>query len=315
VTASGPGPLVAREAASGAEPFTPPLADDDANGGGGRPRFGRPDAGAVVGLAIVGLVVAMALFAPVVAPFGPTEGDLRDRLAPPVFAGGDLDHWLGTDRQGRDIWSRIVWGSQVTLLIGLTAVVVGGAVGVTAGVLTGYLGGRLDTVIGRIADVQQAIPFLILSLAVVAVVGSSLQNLILVLGIGSWIFYYRVVRGEVLKVREQAFIEAAEVLGMSRSRILLRHVLPNVLPSIIVVATLFVPQVIVFTAGLSFLGLGVPPPAPEWGRLIAEGAEYLRSAWWLTLMPSAFLVLTVVGVNMLGDWLRDALDPTLRHAE
>ena len=287
-------------------------ADDEA--GGRRGRRLRPDGAAIVGLAIVAFVVLLALLAPVVAPFGPSEGDLRVRLSPPAIAGGDPAHLFGTDRQGRDVWSRIVWGSQVTLVIGVTAVVVGGAIGIVAGVLAGYVGGRLDTVLGRLADVQQAIPFLILTLAVVAVLGSSLVNLVLVLGVGSWIFYFRVVRAEVLKVREQPYIEAAEVLGVPRRQILARHVLPNVLASIIVVVTLFVPQAIVFTAGLSFLGLGVPPPTPEWGRLIAEGTEYLRTAWWLTLVPSGFLVLTVVGVNLVGDWLRDALDPTLRHA-
>jgi peptide/nickel transport system permease protein len=166
--------------------------------------------------------------------------------------------------------------------------------------------------VGRVTDVQQSIPFLVLALAVVAVLGASLANLILVLGLGSWIFYHRVVRAEVLRIREQPYIEAARALGGSSRGVLWRHVLPNVLPSVIVVATLFVPQVIVFTAGLSFLGLGVPPPTPEWGRQIADGIEYLRTAWWLTLVPSFFLVVTVIGVNLVGDWLRDVLDPTLR---
>jgi peptide/nickel transport system permease protein len=272
----------------------------------------RPHGADVVGLAFIALIIAMALLAPVIAGHDPNEGSIRDRLAPPVFAGGDWAHWLGTDRQGRDVWARIAWGSQVTLLIGVTAVLVGGLVGVTAGVLAGYLGGWVDLVIGRLADIQQAIPFLILTLAVVAVLGASLVNLVLVLGIGSWIYSYRVVRGEVLRVRERAFIEAARVLGATHGRILARHLLPNVLPSVIVVTTLFVPQVIIFTAGLSFLGLGVPPDVPEWGRLIADGTEYLQIAPWLTVAPSVFLVVTVIGVNLVGDWLRDVLDPRLR---
>lgn len=272
-----------------------------------------PDVAAVVGGLIILGVVAMALLAPLIAPYDPNVGELRDRLQPPVFAGGTWEHVFGTDRNGRDLWSRIVFGSRVTLLVGVMAVLVGGSIGVTAGVVAGYFKGAADVVLGRLADIQQAIPFVVLALAVVAVVGASLENLIIVLGVGSWIFYYRVVRGEVLKVREQPYIEAAEVLGVSRRRILARHVLPNVAPSIIIVATLFVPQVLIFTAGLSFLGLGVPPPTPEWGRLIAEGAEYLRTAWWLTLVPSAFLVAVVLGVNLVGDWLRDVLDPVLRQ--
>ena len=276
-------------------------------------RRARLDPAAAVGLVLVGFVILLAVLAPLLAPEDRTAtGELRRRLLPPVFAGGSPEHWLGTDRQGRDVWSRVVWGSQVTLLIGVTAVVVGGLVGVTTGIVAGYFRGRVDAVVGRLADVQQSIPFLVLALAVVAVLGASLANLILVLGLGSWIFYHRVVRAEVLRIREQPYIEAARALGGSSRSVLRRHVLPNVLPSVIVVATLFVPQVIVFTAGLSFLGLGVPPPTPEWGRQIADGTEYLRTAWWLTLVPSFFLVLTVIGVNLVGDWLRDVLDPTLR---
>lgn len=277
-----------------------------------RRRVVRPDAAGAIGLGIVVAVVALALLAPAIAPYDPIAGDLRARLAPPVFGGGDWTHWLGTDGQGRDVWSRIVFGSQITLLIGVTAVAVGGILGVTAGVVAGYLGGRVDTVLGRLADVQQAIPFLILALAVVAVVGASLPDLILVLGLGSWIYWYRVLRGEALRVRERPFIEAARALGGSSGGIMRRHVLPNVAPSIAVVATLSVPQVIVLAAGLSFLGLGVPPPTPEWGGLIADGVGSLRTSWWLTLEPSVFLVATIVGVNLVGDWLRDVLDPTLR---
>ncbi|MFL5756791.1 MAG: ABC transporter permease [Chloroflexota bacterium] len=270
------------------------------------------DTAAVVGWTIVIGVLAMALLAPLIAPFPPNDTDLRARLLPPGVLGGSASHVLGTDSLGRDVLSRVIWGSQLTLLVGVTAVLVGGLIGVTTGVVAGYAGGWWDLVVGRIADVQQAIPFVILALAVVAVVGASLLNLILVLGVGSWIFTYRIARAESLRVREQPYVEAARTLGAGTGRILRAHVLPNIAPPVIVVATLFVPQVIIYTAGLSFLGLGVPPPAAEWGRDIAQASEYLRTAPWPTLVPSAFLVVTVLGINLIGDWLRDVLDPVER---
>ena len=279
-----------------------------------RSRFvARRDLPAMVGGSILLAIVLMALFAPYVTPHDPNAQELRDRLLPPAWiAGGSADHLLGTDRNGRDILARIAFGARLTLLIGVTAVFVGGLVGVTAGALAGFLRGWVDGVIGRVADVQQAIPFVVLALAVVAVVGASLANLILVLGVGSWLFYFRIVRGEVLSVRQRPFIEAAVATGVGPGRLFTRHILPNVLPSIVVVVTLFVPNVIVFTAGLSFLGLGVPPPTAEWGRMIADGVDYLREQWWLSGVPSVFLVATVLGINLVGDWLRDVLDPVQR---
>jgi len=227
--------------------------------------------------------------------------------------GGSPTYLLGTDANGRDLLSRILWGARTSLEIGVLSVLLGAAIGVTSGLLAGYRGGWLDTIIGRLADIQQAIPLLILALAVIAVVGSSILNLVLVLGIGSWLYYYRVVRGEVLAVRERPYIDAARAVGAGDRRILLHHILPNVAGSIVVIVTLELPQVILFTAGLTFLGLGVPPPTPEWGRLIFDGRDYLQSAWWLTVEPAVFLVLFVLGVNLLGDALRDRLDPVRRH--
>jgi len=279
-----------------------------------RLRFDRErDVPAVVGGAILLAIVAMALLAPLLTEHDPNAQELREHLLPPAWlAGGSPEHPLGTDRNGRDMLARILFGARVSLLIGFTAVVVGGTVGVVAGALAGFLGGWVDLVLGRLADVQQAIPFVVLALAAVAVVGPSLANLIIVLGVGSWLFYFRVVRGEVLAVRERPYIEAAVAAGIGPRQIFLRHVLPNVAPSIVVVVTLFVPNVIVFTAGLSFLGLGVPAPTAEWGRMIADGVDYLRTAWWLSVVPSAFLVATVFAINLLGDWLRDVLDPVQR---
>ena len=268
----------------------------------------------LVGAALVLAIVVLAVVAPWVSPHDPLAQVLADRLKPPAWLpGGSTTYLLGTDTNGRDLLSRILWGARTSLEIGLLTVVLGSLIGVGAGLLAGYRGGWLDMLVGRLADIQQAIPLLILALAVIAMVGSSILNLVLVLGIGSWPYYERVVRGEVLATRERAYIDAARAAGVGGGRILLRHILPNVAGSIIVLVTLELPQVILFTAGLTFLGLGVPPPTPEWGRLIFDGRDYLQSAWWLTVEPSAVLVLFVLGVNLLGDALRDRIDPVRRQ--
>jgi peptide/nickel transport system permease protein len=275
---------------------------------------GWSDLPVIVGGGIVIAIVLLALLAPWISPHDPLAQVLPDRLKPPAWLpGGSPAYLLGTDADGRDLLSRILWGARTSLEIGLLSVILGAAIGVTSGLLAGYRGGWLDTIIGRLADIQQAIPLLILALAVIAVVGSSILNLVLVLGAGSWLYYHRVVRGEVLAIREHPYVEAARAVGAGDWRILGRHILPNVSGSIVVIVTLELPQVILFTAGLTFLGLGIPPPTPEWGRLIFEGRDYLQSAWWLTLAPASFLVLFVLGVNLLGDALRDRVDPIRRH--
>jgi peptide/nickel transport system permease protein len=279
-----------------------------------RARRRRPDGPVLLGGGIVLAIVLMAILAPLISPHDPLAQVLVDRLKPPAWLpGGTAEYLLGTDANGRDILSRIIWGARTSLEIGLLSVILGAGIGVTAGLLAGYRGGWVDLIIGRIADIQQAIPLLILALAVIAVVGSSILNLIIVLGAGSWLYYYRVVRGEVLTIRERPYVEAARAVGAGDWQILGRHILPNIAGSIVVIVTLEIPQVILFTAGLTFLGLGVPPPTPEWGRLIFEGRDYLQGAWWLTLAPGAFLVLFVLGVNLLGDALRDRLDPVRRR--
>jgi peptide/nickel transport system permease protein len=268
-----------------------------------------------IGIGIVVFVVAVALLAPLLAPYDPTVQELRNRLLPPVFVpGGSPEHLLGTDGNGRDLLSRIIVGSRLSLVIGGATVLIGGTIGVSAGIVAGLRGGWFDLVAGRLADVQQAIPFIILALAVVGVLGSSVVNLIIVLGVGSWFYWYRVVRGEVLALREQPFIEAARAVGVGDWQLIRRHLWRNLTPSIIVLATLWLPQAIAYTAGLSFLGLGVPPPTPEWGRLIADGTEQIADAWWLAALPSAALVVTVLGLTLIGDWLRDVADPVRRRA-
>jgi peptide/nickel transport system permease protein len=271
--------------------------------------------GGVVGVGIVVAVVAIAVLGPFIAPYDPTAQVLRDRLLPPAWVtGGSVAHLLGTDGNGRDILSRILVGTRLSLVIGVSTVIVGGVIGVVAGIAAGLRGGWFDLVAGRLADVQQSIPFMVLALAVVGVLGPSVVNLVVVLGLGSWFAWYRVVRGEVLALRERPFVEAARAAGIGDWRLVRGQLWRNLVPSIIVLATLWLPQAIVYTAGLSFLGLGVPPPAPEWGRLIADGTELIATAPWVAAAPSAVLVVTVLGLTLAGDWLRDLVDPVRRRA-
>jgi peptide/nickel transport system permease protein len=266
-----------------------------------------PPLSALLGLVVILLVVLCAAGAEMVAPFGPTAQNLRERLQPPLVGG----HLLGTDNLGRDILSRIVFGGRISLVVGVAAAALAGSLGVVLGLLAGYLGGWCDAVIARVADVQQAIPFLILAIAVAVIVGPSLTNVVLVLAVTTWVSYFRVVRAEVLSVRESLLVDAARVLGAGTARVVLRHVLPNVSGSIIVIGSVMVANMIIFEASLSFLGLGVPPPTPTWGRMVYEGVQYVDSAWWLTVFPGLAIVLTVLAINLLGDWLRELLDPRL----
>ena len=273
----------------------------------------RYGVGAVFGLGVVVAVAALAVVGPFVAPYDPVAQELRDRLLPPFWAhGGSLAHVFGTDGNGRDVLSRILAGTRLSVVIAVATVVVGGTIGSLAGLTAGLRGGWFDLVAGRLADVQQSIPFLVLALAVVGVLGPSLVNLVIVLGLGSWFAWYRVVRGEVLALREQPFVEAARAVGIGDRRLVTGQLWCNLVPSLIVLATLWLPQAIVYTAGLSFLGLGVPPPAPEWGRLIADGTDAIATAPWIAGAPSVVLVVAVLGVTLAGDWLRDTVDPLRR---
>lgn len=263
---------------------------------------------------ILFVIVVLALLAPWIAWHDPLGVELRSRLQPPFwYEDGSLSKPFGTDAVGRDLLTRMLFGLRYSLAIGFSAVLVGGCVGVLAGLLAGYYDGRLGSfVLGRLSDVQQSIPFMVFALAVAASLGPSFRNLILVLGIGSWLFYYRIVRGEVLAIREQQFIDSARAIGASDLRIMIRHVIPNVIPSIIVVGTVYIPRLIMFAAALSFLGLGVQPPQPELGLMIAEGREVIHLAWWITVLPGAVLAIVVLAMNTLGDWMRDNLDPVLK---
>jgi len=222
-------------------------------------------------------------------------------------------HLLGTDDFGRDVLSRLIFGSRISLLVGFSSVLVQLGVGGSLGLTAGYYRGRADQIIMRIADIQLAVPFLVLALAVVAVLGPSLWNVILVLGVTGWVSYGRVLRGQVLAVREQQYVEAARALGAPDLRILLTHILPNVTNSVIVIASLEVARMIIAEASLSFLGLGVQPPTPTWGGMVAQGRNFITVAWWIATFPGLAIFLTVLGINLFGDWLRDLLDPTARY--
>jgi peptide/nickel transport system permease protein len=268
---------------------------------------------ALFGMLVVLVVMLAALAAPLVAPFDPLEQDIGQRLREPGWqdAQGRV-HPLGTDHLGRDILSRIIFGSRIALLVGLAAVVISGVLGMIIGLVAGYFGGRMDDFLMRLADIQLAFPFILLAIAVIGVLGPSLRNIIIVIGVSSWVVYARVVRGEVLSIREREYVHAAVALGSRHWRVLMTHVLPNTFTPWLVVATLDMARVIVIESALSFLGLGVQPPTPTWGGMLADGRVYLSTAWWLATFPGLAILITVLGINLFGDGLRDTLDPRLK---
>jgi peptide/nickel transport system permease protein len=267
----------------------------------------------LAGLGFVGLLILVAVAAPLIAPQDPTRQSLRGRLGAPTLEGSDgRAHLLGTDHLGRDVLSRVIHGSRVSLLVGFAAVLVGGLLGSAAGILAGFSRGRLDAVIMTVADAQLAFPFILLAIGIIAVLGPSFPTLVVVIGLSGWVSYARILRSQVLVVRSREFVESIHALGGSLGRIVLRHVLPNVLSSIVVIATLELARAIVLEATLSFLGLGIQPPTPSWGGMVHEGREYLESAWWISTFPGLVLMITSIVVSRTGDWLRDVLDPTLR---
>jgi peptide/nickel transport system permease protein len=268
---------------------------------------------ALFGLVVVALVVATALAAPWLSPFDPIAQDIGHRLKPPGWldAAGRL-HPLGTDHLGRDLLARVIFGAQPALLVGFAAVMISGVLGMVTGLLGGYFGGRVDDMLMRLADVQLAFPFILLAIAVIGVLGPSLPTIIVVIGVSSWVVYARVVRAAVLVLREREFVQAAQALGGGDGRILVRHILPNAFAPWLVVATLDMARVIVLESALSFLGLGVQPPTPTWGGMLADGRVYLTTAWWLATFPGLAILVTVLGINLFGDGLRDTLDPRLK---
>jgi peptide/nickel transport system permease protein len=267
---------------------------------------------ALTGVLILLCVIGAAVFANYLAPHEPARQSLIRRFTPPVWAqGGNAAYPLGTDQVGRDILSRIIYGARVSLIVGVAAVVVSLLVGVSLGLLSGFLGGRVDTAIMTVVDVTLSFPQLLLALAFVAALGPSLVTIIVVLGLTGWERYTRVVRAEVLALREKDFVEAARAIGVGPARMLVRHLLPNTFSSIIVMSTLQVAQAILQEAALSFLGVGTGSAYPTWGQMIALGRDFVSVAWWLPTFPGLAILLTVLAINLVGDRLRDALDPRI----
>jgi peptide/nickel transport system permease protein len=264
------------------------------------------------GVVIVLGAVLLALAAPVLAPADPNDGEILQRLQPPLWLGGKAG-LMGTDQLGRDVLSRVIYGARVSLIVGSVSVLLAGSLGLLLGLLSGYAGRHIDNVIMRLTDIQMAFPFILLALAIIAVLGPGIGNMILVFAVTGWTVYARTIRGSVLSIKEKEFIEAARGLGCGHVRIVTRHILPSVLSPLIVISSFEIAKIIIYEASLSFLGLGVPQSIPSWGQMLADGREYVQTAWWVATFPGLPLMITVLGINFIGDGLRDALDPRLQN--
>jgi len=265
------------------------------------------------GAAIFLAIVLSAVFAPWIAPHDPVIVDIRHRMGPPAWMeGGTREHVLGTDQIGRDLLSRVIWGGRVSLVVGVTAVLLSSTIGILFGLAAGYFGGRLDWSIMTFINVMLTFPFVLLALAVIAVLGPSMPNMIIVLGVTGWPVYARVVRAETFALREREFVLAARALGGSHARIVFRQILPNLISPIVVIATLQIAQVIILESFLSFLGLGVQPPTPAWGNMLGEGRVYMLNSWWIAAFPGLAIFVTTLVINLIGNALRDWLDPHMK---
>lgn len=269
---------------------------------------------ALFGVLVLIVLIITAIAAPLIAPHDPVWQERSERLLPPLAKGENSGNFylLGTDALGRDILSRIIYGSRISITIGFASVAISAPVGVLLGLLAGYTNRFVDDLIMRVADIQLAFPFILLAMVIVSVLGQSILNLVLVLAISGWVIYARVVRGQVMRLREMEFIQAAESIGSSTNRVLIRHMLPNVLTPAIVLFTFGLASMILLESSLSFLGLGVQPPTPSWGGMLNESRNYIASSPWVSVMPGLAIMVTVLSVNFVGDWLRDILDPRER---
>ena len=267
----------------------------------------------IIPMVVLAILILAALFAPFITPYDPLDGNLRERLDSPMDEAVGPAHIFGTDHVGRDVFSRVVYGSQISLLVAAVALVSGTIVGTFLGLIAGYFGGILDEVIMRIVDIWFAFPFLMIALLIAAVVGQGISTIMGLLALLVWASYVRYVRAEVLTLRERDFVALARVAGASTMRILLRHLLPGVTNTVVVVATLRAGQLVLAEASLSFLGAGIPAPTPTLGSMIADGRDFIREAWWISVYPGVTIFLMVMSLNFLGDWLRDRIDPRLRQ--
>ena len=264
--------------------------------------------------AIIAVLVVVAVFAPLIAAHSPTEQSLPNKLKPPAWQqGGSTTHLLGTDMLGRDLFSRLVYGARVSLTVAMFALMSGGLIGLAVGIVAGYVGGRTDSALMRIVDATLTFPTILIALLLAVSLGAGLRTIVLAITVIIWARFARVVRGEVLSVKTRDFVALARVHGCSHLRIMAIHIVPNVLNTFMVLLTLHIGFVIIVEASLSFLGAGIPPPTPSWGQMVADGRGHIASAWWLSALPGAAIMLVVLAFNLFGDWLRDWLDPRLRQ--
>lgn len=268
----------------------------------------KRDPWALFAILFIVVVVVTAILSPVIVPNNINSPSFGERLLPPLSDG----HIAGTDQLGRDVWGRLLLGSRISLVVGFVAVFFAALIGVPIGMVAGFFGSWFDTILMRLADVQLSFPFILLALTINAILGLGLRNIVITLVIAGWIEYARIARGETLVVREREYIQAAHVIGVSRVRMFLVHVLPNIITPLIVISTLQVARFIIAEASISFLGFGVQPPTPAWGSMVSEGLDYIFSAWWLITLPGLALALLSFAVNITGDWLRDTLDPRIQ---
>lgn len=268
----------------------------------------------VFGMMLVALSVSCAIFAPWIAPYDPTVASLTNRLDAPSFmdATGESAYLLGGDQLGRDLLSRMIYGARISLLVGIAGVFISLVIGTIMGLVSGYFGKWLDDIIMRFADIQLAFPFILFAIVIMSVLGTGIWKIVIILGLTYWVGFARLIRGQVISLKEQEFVQAAKAIGGSHRRIIFKHILPNVLSSILVLSTTYIAEFILLEASLTFLGLGVDPTIPSWGGMLADSRNYITTAWWTTVFPGFAIMLTVLGFNLLGDWLRDRFDPNLK---
>ncbi|HEY1294965.1 MAG TPA: ABC transporter permease [Chloroflexota bacterium] len=262
---------------------------------------------------VLTIMLVGAIFAPLIAPYDPLQTSLSARLQPPAFAGGSDAHLLGTDKLGRDVLSRIIYGARVSLSVSLLVILITGTIGTTLGIISGYFGGWLDSLLMRVTDVSLAFPGILIALLLAVTLGPSFTTVVLAISLLGWAAYARLIRGEVLKLRNADFVAQARIIGCSPMRIMLTHIFPNVVNPLLILATLSVGLVILIESALSYLGAGIPPPTPTWGSMVSDGRGLIDTAWWISFFPGLAIGMVVLSGNFLGDWLRDRLDPRLRQ--
>ncbi|WP_342538929.1 ABC transporter permease [Sporosarcina sp. FSL K6-1540] len=277
-------------------------------------RFVKKNPAGFVGMILVFLAVGSALFAPWIVSFDPSKASLTSRLDPPFWAdpSGESTFFLGADQLGRDLFSRIIYGARISLMVGFFGVLISLVIGTIMGLISGFFGKWLDDLIMRVADIQLAFPFILFAIVIMSVLGTGVWKIIIILGITYWVGFARLIRGQVISLKEQEFVHAAKAIGGTNFTIIRKHILPNVMSSILVLGTMYIAEFILLEASLTFLGLGVDPTIPSWGGMLADSRNYITSAWWTSVFPGIAIMLTVLGFNLLGDWLRDKYDPNMK---